>query len=517
MILNDNPLIKATIEHNQLSSQQIDQLLNPIPLGLCFDKAVMDVVNKLKEAINKKQKIFICGDYDCDGLCSTSILKDSLSLLGAQVGFYIPNRFKDGYGINVEIAKLAIDKNYDCVILLDNGVSAFDTIDYLRSFHKDVIVVDHHEIHQEVKADFLLHPDLLSDHYKAMCTSGLVFLISHHLVGYKPYYCALAGIATVGDMMPLWNYNRTLLIESLKEMNQNKFLQITSLLKNSLDIIDEDVCAFQIVPKLNAVGRLADMANPNRIVDYLCLKDKADIINFSMQILKINEQRKNIHQVMIEKANQLISDDEVIIIYDESFHEGVVGITAGQLSNQYKKVSLVMHDDGNRLKGSVRSYGGIPLRELFDPALDLVLKFGGHHAAAGIELLKENFEEFKLRVNANVKNFLTFEEVVDSINYSEDLLSIKNIEELNQLKPFGMGFKVLPILFQDAYVQSIKALKTGYKVTIRINDKKFDCLDFSTSLKINENDIVSLSARYSINEYRGIKSITLFVEKWNLD
>ena len=280
--------------------------------------------------------------------------------MGLDLGFYIPNRFKDGYGISVDIAKMAVDKDYDLFILLDNGVSAFDVVDFIHESKKEIIIVDHHEITKEVKADYLLHPDVLDKYHEAMCTSGLVHLISHHLIGYDAYACALAGIATVGDMMPLWNYNRTLLIQALKEMNKNRFLQLTQLLKNQNDTIDEESLAFQLVPKINAVGRLADIANPNRVVDYLCLEDSADIINFAQQINAINEQRKNIHQVMSKKAHSMINGDDVIMVYDESFHEGVVGITACQLSNFYQKVTVVMHDDGTRLKGSVSLFWWYP-------------------------------------------------------------------------------------------------------------------------------------------------------------
>ncbi len=516
MILNTNPLIDEIIKFNQLNEDQINQLKNPQTLEISNDEAVLAVVERLKEAQAKNERIFICGDYDCDGLSSTSILVSTLRQMGCEVGFYIPNRFKDGYGINVNIAKLALNKNYDLTILLDNGVSAFEAIDLIQSHNKEVIVIDHHEIHTEVKAEFLLHPDVLSDHYQSMCTSGLVHLISYHLVGYQPYLCALAGLATIADMMPLWNYNRVLVLEALKEMNQHRFLQLTSLLKNSNETFTEEVCSFQIIPKLNAVGRLADVANPNRVVDYLCLDDKVEIMNLAQQINQINEQRKNLHQVMVKKAHSMISDDAVIMLADESFHEGVVGITAGQLSNFYQKVTLVMHDDGQRLKGSVRSYGNIHLRELFEPALHLVSKYGGHGAAAGIEIEKEHFEAFKILVNENSKQLSTEETVIASIDFDPSIINVANLKGLSEYAPYGMSFMIPSVKIKDAEILEIKPLKTGRKIRMLIGEKSYDVLDFNQqSVLLKEHQVIDLIARFTLNSFRGVESISLFTEKIN--
>lgn len=516
MILNTNTLINKIILFNQLDESQIDQLLNPKTLEICQDKIVDKIISKFENALDNKERVFICGDYDSDGLCSTSILVKTLRKKGIDCGFYIPNRFKDGYGISVNIAQMVIDKNYDLFVLLDNGVSAFDVIDLIHENKKEVIVIDHHEITEKVKADYLLHPDVLSDEYKAMCTSGLVHLISHKMMGYDPYACALAAIATIGDMMPLWNYNRTLLIHGLKEMNQHHFLQLSQLLKQPNDLFDEEVLAFQIVPKINAVGRLADIANPNRVVDYLCLEDSADIMNFSLQINSINEQRKNIHQVMTKKAHTMISNEDVIMVYDESFHEGVVGITAGQLANFYQKVSIVMHDDGKRLKGSVRSYGGIHLRELFEPGLHLVSKYGGHGAAAGIEIQKEQFEEFKQLVNDNFINVIKDEEVIDSIEFDTDLINVENVKSLKNYAPYGMGFKIPSVRLNHVEIISIKKMKSGRKIVVLFKGKRFDVLDFGAHPKsIREGDFIDLLARFTLNEFRGVESITLFAEKIN--
>lgn len=516
MILKTNPLIDTIIEFNQLNENQIKQLIDPQDITLANESIVLKVVERFRNAKNRNERVFICGDYDCDGLSSTSILVSTLREMAIDVGFYIPNRFKDGYGINVNIAQMAIDKDYDLFVLLDNGVSAFEAIELIQKHHKEVVVIDHHEIHQEVKAEYLLHPDYLSENHASMCTSALVHLVSHHLVGYKPYYCALAGLATIADMMPLWSYNRSLVIRALNEMNDKRFLQLTSLLKNSNEKINEEVCAFQIIPKLNAVGRLADIANPNRLVDYLCLKEDFEIINLAEQINQINEQRKNLHQVMVTKAHQMISNDEVIMIADESFHEGVVGITAGQISQFYQKVSIVMHDDGKRLKGSVRSYGGIHLRELFEPALDLVSKYGGHGAAAGIEIEKDKFESFKQIVNQNAINFKIEEEIIAHIDFNEDIINVENVKALRDYAPYGMGFTIPSVYLEDATVLNIKELKNGRKVLIEFNGQRYDCLDFNQqSVHIKEGQKLNIMARFSLNEFRGLESLTLFIEKLN--
>lgn len=512
MLLNINPLLEKIIEFNHLDENQISQLINPISLESSREVLVVKVANRIKEAIDNKEKIFICGDYDCDGLCSTSILVSTIRQCGGTVGFYIPNRFKDGYGINVDIVDQATEKKYDLFIMLDNGVSAYDAIDRIHFYKKQSMVIDHHEIHREVKSDYLLHPNYLSSFYDSLCTSGLVQLISDQLIGYDPYLCALAGLATIGDMMPLWNFNRSLVIQALKEINEHAFLPLTQLLKNPRDRVDEEVLSFQLVPKLNAVGRLADQANPNRIVDYLLLQDSLEILNLSQQILNVNENRKLIHQTMYQKAINLIDpQDAVIMVSDESFHEGVVGITAGQLSNQFKKVALVMHDDGKRLKGSVRSYGDIHLSKLFEPALVYVNRYGGHGAAAGIEIDKEQFSAFKEMVLANAVNFDQQALLVDTLDFDLLIHSLKNIKDIRQYGPFGMDFIFPPLLFKDVKIESMKDIKRGKKFSLSIHQKKFDALDFSQSY---QNNLQSFYGKLSVNEYRGVESLTIFIQNW---
>lgn len=514
MNFKTNPLIEKVIAFNKLDAQQIHQLMSSQKVLPSNEKIVINVSNRFLQARDEKQKIFIYGDYDCDGLCSTSILVYVLRAIGCDVGFYIPNRFKDGYGVTTKIIQQAFDKGYQLFVMVDNGVSAFDEIQFISNHKCESIIIDHHQISQEVKADYLLHPNLLSDYYVEMCASGLSHLIAHQLIGYDPYCCALAGLATIGDMMPVWNYNRDLLVQALKEMNEHRFLTFTSLLKNSNDFIDEEVCAFQIVPKLNAVGRLADIANPNRIIDFLLSTDAVNTFNLALQIIAVNENRKKIHEAMYKKALKLMDDSAVIMVKDSSFHEGVVGITAGQLSQQFKKVAIVMHDDGNRLKGSARSYGEIDLRELFAPALDCVERYGGHRAAAGIEMSVHKFDYFKKIVNENMKNIVGDESEKASIVFNPEELNISNLKELLAFAPFGMGFTLPLIKIDSARIHSVKTLKRGVKLTLSLKDFLIEALDFNLNVNYQENDQIStFYARFKLNSFRGNESVTFFIEK----
>jgi len=515
MIPVTNPLIEAILAYNQLSDDQILQLTHPFELKPSQNELFSLAKEMILTAIQNKKKIIICGDYDCDGLCGTSILVLTLRKLGADVGFYIPNRFEDGYGLHPNTVKKALDKGYELFITVDNGVSAFEALDLIKQHQAQVIVVDHHEITASVDANILLHPMLLEEGHTNLCGSGLAHQLSHHLIGYDPYITALAGTATIADMMPLWDYNRVLVTTALQEINHHLFAQFKTLLKPDIQSINEEILAFQVIPKINAVGRLADLANVNRVVDFLCSELREQIESLSIQIQAINEQRKVINQTMYAKALTMIEDTKVLILKDESFHEGVVGITAGRLANEFKRPAIVMHDNGQRLKGSARSYGDIDLRALLEIGLPYLNRYGGHAAAAGLELDVSNFAQFKSLINGQVFDIEAHSLIPKSLPFKSDLITVDNFKALKTLAPFGMGFEIP--LFEVSGIQCISSriIKGGKMAQLSINGEKYNSVYFSQNVETNDicDPDKTLFCRLSLDEYALNTKLKLLIER----
>lgn len=508
-----SPLLNAIIEYNQLNEVQMRQLESPIPLTVSNNDLIMKAVARIRQAIAKKEKIIVCGDYDCDGLCGSSILVYTLRKLGADVGFYIPNRFEDGYGLHPNTVAKAIGKGYRLFITVDNGVSAFEAIQALHHQQAQVIILDHHERTLDPQADVLVHPDFLEEPYQTLCGSGLAFMVSHHLIGYDPYIAALAGIATIADMMPLWNFNRSLVIDALKQINQERFPQIMILMKDTAQSIDEESLSYQVIPKLNAVGRLADLANPNRLVDFLVSDNPTQIQNLARQIIDINEKRKAIHQSMYATALSMVDDSKVLMLKDPTFHEGVVGITAGKLANAYKRPVIVMHDNGQRLKGSARSYGDIDLRTLFTPGLPFLSRYGGHAAAAGLEMDNDQFEAFQKAVLEGDWPS-TNDSSAEALMFDQSLMDLEDWMGLKAWGPFGMGFQIPLFHVDSAQVVSRTKIKGGFKFVLQLGQTRYDSLYFGEDIPMEGSQSLSFLCKVQTNVFRQKVSLNLMIERF---
>lgn len=511
------PLIQAVIQANRLTPEQIRQLESPLPLTFSTDDKFNFARSMIYEAIATKTKIMLCGDYDCDGLCGTSILLLTLRKLNADVGFYIPNRFEEGYGLSTTTVSKALDKGYRLFITVDNGVSAQDALNAIRQGGGRSIVLDHHELAEAVPADCLIHPDFLEEPFRRLCGSGLAHQLSNALIGSDDYITALAGIATIADMMPLWDANRSLVTEAIGILNRNDFKPISALLKQDGAALDEEVLAFQLIPKLNAVGRLADQANVNRVVDYLCSTHPESIRQMAAQIQEINRKRKDINQGMYVKALTMIDDAPVLILKDPEFHEGIVGITAGRLANELRRPVIILHENPERLKGSARAYGAQDLRSVIEPGSAYLSRYGGHAAAAGLELPTKDFEAFRA---ALINGYQPVEETdlpeEPRIPFEGGLVNLESFRQLKAFGPFGMGFKIPFFLVQKATVNSLREINGGVLYNLRISGQNTSAVYFKEDLddEVKQAPELSFLCRISVDTYRSKTALKLLIERF---
>lgn len=512
--MTNNTLLDALIEFNQLKDHQIQELYNPPKLVFSEHEYFLKASGLIREAITNQRKMIVCGDYDADGIIATTIMVQTLRKMGADVGYYIPNRFTEGYGLNVSTVEKALDKGYSFFICVDNGVSAHSALKILKDHHATSLILDHHQIEQEVDCTHLIHPDMLDEFDQNMCGSGLSFQLSHHLIGFDAYLCSLAAIATIADVMPLWGFNRACVMAGIELINQNGYETLKPLF-NKTGIINEQDIAFQLVPKINAFGRLADQVNVNQLVEYLTLEHPYTIQTFAKEMLRINDRRKEINQTMYIEALTLIDEADVQVLSSPQFHEGIVGITAGRLASELRKPVFVLSEHQGRLKGSARSFGGIDLRALIEPASHLLLRYGGHAAAAGIELKKEDENEFKRLINEHILALDASEDRDDGLVMRMEWFDIDVIEDCMRFRPFGHGFVWPEFWFKDVEIRDVQRMRMGLRFKLMIFGRMVDAVSFDDTMNETHLPVFnSIKAQVSIDDYRSRRQLKLLIKSF---
>lgn len=394
---------------------------------------IVNFVDKFLE--DRDKKYFIVGDYDCDGICATAIIKKLLDDLGIENNYYIPSRSKEGYGLNKNIVDKAIDNNFAVMICVDCGVSALEELEYAKNHNIKTFVIDHHEYEQAPNVDGFLHPNLFSDDYYDMCAGGLCCLVSNS-VRKDNLTTVLGGLATLADMVNVLNYNRYLLKEMIRILN-TEYIYPINLLANCKEY-DFDVLSFNVIPKINAVSRLDEYMNVNMVVRYL-LGNEEYCHNSFKNIDTINDYRKSLTNSMANQAELLAnSDDNFIIIADDSFKEGLCGLIANKLMNKYHKPVLVLASKDNLYIGSIRAPYPFNVYEYLKECESIFAAYGGHNQAVGLSIDKENLPILVKYIECHPFKIIDEDKSVIKINKEDinnDLLN-----EIYELKPFGAGF-----------------------------------------------------------------------------
>ena len=421
---------------------KLDSLHDPY-LMKDMEKAV-DRVNK-----GKKEKILIIGDYDVDGTTSTSMLYAYFKQREFDVLYYIPDRYKEGYGVSIESIDYADENSVKLIITVDCGIKAVNEVKYANSKGIDVIVCDHHLPDDDLpKAHSVLNPKQLDCRYpfKDLCGCGIAYkLITAHNIksANKLNIRSLldfVALATISDMMPLIDENRVMVFHGLNEINNNPRLGLRNFLK-SINKVDESKISFNIGPRINAAGR---MKNGKIIVDLLTEEDANKANSLSNEVEYLNLKRRSIEKKVYENVIKKIDNTKYSnIIYGQNFSTGVLGIVASRLIEKSYKPTIIITDfDENLLTGSVRSVSGFDVYVALTKCEKFLYQFGGHKFAAGIKIEKS-------KLNAFIEHFeKTVQESVDGImferNYKYDIevpfseLTVKNVKLISRMSPFGL-------------------------------------------------------------------------------
>lgn len=518
--------LNTELEKKQFLYPSLDDLSDPSLLD-DIDKAKKRVL----EAIESNEKIIVYGDYDADGVTSTALMIKVLRKLGANVDYFIPNRFSEGYGLNGQKIEQFYKEGVTLIITVDNGIANTLEADIAKRLGIDLIITDHHEIQEEIPDAYaIIHPQLSEKYeFKQLAGVGIAFQFAHYLLGFVPHeYLDLAAIGTIADLVPLLGENRILVYYGLKQLKNTEHIGLKVLMKKcSLqeEITERDI-GFAIGPRLNAVGRLQDA---NIAVDLLLTDDVLEAESIADKIEKLNQERQKIVTKIVEEAEQMIDEeDRFIILYDENWHEGVLGIAASRIVNKYHRpVMMLTYDQETKeLKGSARS---IPAFNLFENCMKirhLFIKFGGHAQAAGMTISIDQLEEIKQHLEQLMQEQLTDSDYKKQIKISRTLsveeMTEELISQLSMFAPFGVGNEE-PIFHMEEKPASFKQIgqeNNHLKITFNKNGHIVEAIGFGYGdiyYLLSEQIPVQVVGTLQINEWNGNKTVQIMIDDIAID
>ncbi|WP_341776159.1 single-stranded-DNA-specific exonuclease RecJ [Staphylococcus hyicus] len=533
---NITPLMKCILEHKGITTyEDVHTLLHTDTI--VHDTALLSDIEcateRIQSAIKSKEPILVYGDYDADGVTSTSILVHTLEQLGAIVGWYIPNRFSEGYGPSDVAFKNAYDEGVKLIITVDNGIQGHEEIDMVQKLGVDVIVTDHHEIGETLPNAYAIvhpmHPDY--DYpFPYLCGAGVALKLAQHLLNELPdYFWVYAMIGTIADLVPMHDENRSIVRKGLKLMNKETPTALKAILNEAKydDVINEETIGFTIGPRLNAVGRLDDAS----LAAELLMTDDIDEAQFlAEQVEHFNQERKDIVKTITEEAmtiakSQVEEGQRFLVLYQENWHEGILGIVASRIVEAYQRPTMILNIDYEKqyAKGSARSIAQISMFELLSSQSHLIDKFGGHHAAAGLTLPIDNVELLKQALNAEMsmkysEDALQPEKMIDA-TIALDEVTVENIASLERLRPFGMQFERPVFRLNNLTIQQAKAIgQQQNHLKMSFVEQKLQGLFWNEGSRIHElmpNQHINAIGELQINEWNGNRTPQLIVADIN--
>lgn len=502
-----------------------------------------DAVALLEEKIEGGSAIRIVGDYDIDGVCSTYLLYRALKRVGAKVDYEIPDRVKDGYGINEQIIEAAAADGVDTVLTCDNGIAAVSQIARAKELGMTVIVTDHHDILCEdgkemvPPADVIVNPKQAACQYpwKQICGAVVAWKLVQAL--YERFgvpaaeweeMIEFAAIATVGDVMRLQDENRIIVKEGLRRVCRTKSVGLKKLVeKNNLDICHLSAyhIGFVIGPCLNAGGRLQ---TAKLALSMLLCEDEAEADRMAQELKELNDTRKTMTQEGIDAAALLVEEkylqDKVLVVYLPDCHESLAGIIAGRLRERYHKPSLVLTRAEDGVKGSGRSIEGYHMFEALVEVKHLLTKFGGHPMAAGLSLREEDVEQLRLELNRNAR--LTEEDFIPKVWIDVPMpieyISEPLIGELELLEPFGQGNEKPQFAQKHLHIRSTRVLgKNRNAVKLSLVSESGTAMDgmvFGNGdefvEEMGQHRVMDIIYYPTINEYNGNRNFQIVIKEY---
>lgn len=520
---------KSQVDH--FLQDSLEELLDPYGLA-----GMKEATARIQEALKAQERIWIYGDYDADGVSSTSLMIYLMRELGTDFDYYIPHRALEGYGLNNNAIDRAKADGVKLIITVDTGISAVEQIAYAHSLGIDVVVTDHHEPpHVLPEAAALVNPKLPYCPYpfKGLAGVGVAFKLAHALLGQVPeHLLELAAIGTVADLMPLTGENRIIVREAVKRMRRSAYPGIKALLQvSNVDVtqVTSTNIAFSMAPRINASGRLdhADTA-----VQLLTSDDPAAALACAEELDRLNKTRQQIVEQIVKEAEAQLAeklDDEgkpphVIVLAQAGWNVGVIGIVASKILERYYRPTFILgiDEETGLCKGSARSIEGFDLHASMTSCASLFEHYGGHQAAAGMTIAREKLADLEHEMNTIAIRELKEEDlipytVVDAeCSLSEIPLHV--IDELSCLEPFGMGNSSPRVMLRDMIVDEKRTMgkeNQHLKLSLKQERATLDAVAFSKGMlfeRITESAHVDVLGELNVNEWNGRRKPQLMLQ-----
>lgn len=511
----------------------LDCIYNPMLLP-DMDKAC----ERIKKALDTGEKITIYGDYDADGVTSTSILYTFLSENGANVDYYIPDRFSEGYGLNIMAVNKISKSGTKLLITVDCGIVSTGEVQLAKAQGMEVIITDHHTPQEKIPETIVVHPNLPDSEYpfKSLAGVGVAFKLVLGLgitLGIKSSevfnkYVGIAAIGTIADVVPLKDENRIIVDRGIKALKTTKNYGISSLMDIAginREVMSAMSVAFGISPRINAAGRLDSATTA---VELIIAQNHEEGYKKALELDEKNRSRQGIEQKILSEALDMIESDcnfqkkKVIVLAGEGWHHGVIGIVASRLCDKFYKPCIMLSAEKGLAKGSARSIDGFNMFEALNHCSEFLTKFGGHSQAAGLSLSLADLEGFSQKINKYADSVLTDNDMIKKIEVDCKInpkdVSIEYAMAFNALEPFGEGNEKPVFSLCGMNVLMIGRMGAeGKHLRIRIvsNGKYINCVGFGMgdyADEIKEGDFVDIAFVMDINEFKGTKSVQLMLK-----
>ncbi len=506
-----------------------------------FIMADMDkATDRILSALERGEKVMIFGDYDVDGVTSVSVLYLFLRSIGIECDYHIPSRIGEGYGISVAALDQIIDDGYTLMISVDTGITACDEIDYAATRGLDTVVTDHHECHSELpKAVAVVNPKRPDCPYpfKELAGVGVVFKVitalrmklnkqkgieenSFRIICNE--YSDLIATGTIADVMPLVDENRLIVRMGLRKMETDTRVGIAALLDKAgisgkSKRISSSTVGYTLAPRINAAGRLSEASIA---CELMLSHDRTEADKLAQTLCDFNEQRRAEENAIAKEASEMIPPDydfdnyPVLVLAKDNWHHGVIGIVSSRLTDKYGLPTiLVTFDEEGMGKGSGRSVKGFNLVDALSATSDTLEKFGGHELAAGLSVKRENFGEFREKINEYAREHFNHDD--NSLTCHVDLrlepedIDLRQANELFMLEPYGTDNPAPLFVMCDVTVSDIRGIGNNKhsRITVTKNGRSFGCVYFGMSpadASFKRGDKADVIFSLEVNEYKGV-------------
>lgn len=524
-------IISQKLAEKNLSDEEIEVFLNPTRKDFHnpFDMPDMEkAVDRILSAIDNKEKIVVYGDYDADGITSTTIIKRFMQDRGIEVGTYIPNRLDEGYGLNEEAIREIASNKYKLMITVDCGITAVKEVELAKSLGIDVIITDHHEVPEELPNAIAVVDAKRKDNkypFNGLAGCGVAFKLIQALsiklnLNENEWlkYIDIACIGTISDIVPLIDENRVIAKLGLMLVKVTRNVGLKTLIDMiGVKKIDSTFISFGISPRINACGRMGHQLDA---LELFLTNDPIEARRLASKLEEYNRQRQDIEKKIFNEALELTDkekDEPCIVIGKEGWHHGVIGIVSSKITELTFKPSILVCFEGEDSKGSGRSIPRFDLHKAVYSCKEYLTACGGHSMAIGLSLKTKNFNSFKNAIinYAKTEKIENIEpELLIDEEINTDNISINEIDKISLLEPFGESNSMPVVLYKNLKIISIRTLSDGkhLKLVLLDGNNYIDAIGFSMgelAQKYQIGDKVDIVGNISVNRFKDLENVQI--------